>query len=225
MSASIAVVRNTAGTPRSFLSNAGTVMEHGKPHFRYWIAAMFLPTGTKKSLSTEELRRQSGHRRYRLIRETGYKLRDMGECAEHCLLADQMELDEGFLAIGFSEDERDEPLERGHDSQRKDNVIVMAESASSEEDFKKVKSAKTVGCLKMQVIPDLKSEIITGITGGQLKPSVELATDDTTSYVNFGKHAVATKGRHFRQKGCQILPAVGAHCHRKRQEDAVGCSS
>lgn len=43
---------------------SGSVMEHYKLPFRYWIAAMFLLTSTKKSFSTEELRRQLGHKRY-----------------------------------------------------------------------------------------------------------------------------------------------------------------
>jgi hypothetical protein len=42
---------------------SGIVMEHSKLPFRYWIAAMFLLTCTKKSFSTEELRRQLGHKR------------------------------------------------------------------------------------------------------------------------------------------------------------------
>lgn len=48
---------------------SGTVMEHSKLPFRYWIAAMFLLTSTKKSFSTEEIRRQLGHKRYQPIWE------------------------------------------------------------------------------------------------------------------------------------------------------------
>lgn len=56
---------------------SGTVMEHSKLPFRYWIAAMFLLTSTKKSFSTEELRRQLGHKRYQPIWEMVCKLRDI----------------------------------------------------------------------------------------------------------------------------------------------------
>lgn len=38
---------------------SGTVVEHSKLPFRYWIATMFLLATTKKSFSTEELRRHS----------------------------------------------------------------------------------------------------------------------------------------------------------------------
>ena len=40
----------------------------------------------------------------------------------------------------------------------------------------------------MQVIPDLRSETITDIVKEQLEPSVELTTDDSTSYINFDEY-------------------------------------
>ena len=168
---------------------SGTVMEHSKLPFRYWIAAMFLLTSTKKSFSTEELRRQLGHKRYQPIWEMSNKLRDvMGKRDERYLFSGCVELDEGFFTIELPEDKRNEPLKRGHGSQKKANVLVMVESAPSGKEPKKGRPAKTVGHLKMQVIPDLKSKTITDIVGGQLKPSVELTTDDSTSYVKFDKH-------------------------------------
>lgn len=173
---------------------SGTVMEHSKLPFRYWIAAMFLLTGTKKSFSTEELRRQLGHKRYQPIWEMSNKLRDvMGKRDERYLLTDQVELDEGFFTIELPQDKRNEPLKRGHGSQRKANVLVMVESAPSVRKPKKGRPAKTVGHLKMQVIPDLKSKTITDIVKEQLKPSVGLTTDDSTSYVKFDKHVGSHK--------------------------------
>lgn len=66
----------------------------------------------------------------------------------------------------------------------------------------------------MQVIPDLKSRTIIGIAGRQLKPSVELISDDSTSYVKFGRHAcchkTATSGKEavkVSRRGCHI--AIG----------------
>lgn len=41
---------------------------------------------------------------------------------------------------------------------------------------------KVVEHLKMQVIPDLESKTITKVVKEQLEPSVELTTDDSTSY-------------------------------------------
>ncbi len=63
----------------------------------------------------------------------------------------------------------------------------------------------TVGHPKMQVIPDLKSKTITDIVGGQLKPSVELGTEDSTSHVKLQTHRLP-QDHHFRQGNCQSSP-------------------
>lgn len=168
---------------------SGTVMEHSKLPFRYWIATMFLLTGTKKSFSTEELRRQLGHKRYQPIWEMACKLRDvMGKRDNRYQLTAQVELDEGFFSIELPDEEKAKPLKRGRGSQKKAKVLVMVESSPSEEDPKQGRPSKTVRHLKMQVIPDLRSETITDIVKEQLDPSVELTTDDSTSYVKFDEH-------------------------------------
>ena len=165
---------------------SGSVMEHSKLPFRYWIAAMFLLTITKKSFSTEELRRQLGHKRYQPIWEMVCKLRDvMGKRDDRYQLTAQVELDEGFFSIELPEEEKDKPLKRGRGSQKKAKVLVMVESSPSEEAPKKGKPSKTVRHLKMQVIPNLESETITKIVKEQLETSVELTTDDSTSYIKF----------------------------------------
>lgn len=168
---------------------SGTVMEHSKLPFRYWIATMFLLMSTKKSFSTEELRRQLGHKRYQPIWEMVCKLRDvMGKRDDRYQLTAQVELDEGFFSIELPDTEKDKPLKRGRGSQKKAKVLVMIESSPSGEKPKQGRPSKTVGYLKMQVIPDLKAETITHIVKEQLEPSVELTTDDSTSYINFDEH-------------------------------------
>lgn len=83
-------------------------MEHGKLLFRYWTAAMFLLTGTKKSFSTEEIRRQLGHKRYQSVWEMVCKLRDvMGKRDGRYRLTGSMELDEGFFTVEFQEEEKE----------------------------------------------------------------------------------------------------------------------
>ena len=52
-------------------------MQNSKLPFRYWIATMFLLMSTKKSFSTEEIRRQLGHKRYQPVWEMVCKLRDV----------------------------------------------------------------------------------------------------------------------------------------------------
>ena len=143
---------------------SGTVMEHSKLPFRYWIATMFLLTCTKKSFSTEELRRQLGHKRYQPIWEMTCKLRDvMGKRDDGYQLTAQVELDESFFSVELPEEEKGKPLKRGRGSQKKAKVLVMVESSPSEKGLKKRRPSKTVKHLKMQVIPDLKSETITDI--------------------------------------------------------------
>lgn len=168
---------------------SGTVMEHSKLPFRYWIATMFLLTSTKKSFSTEELRRQLGHKRYQPIWEMVCKLRDvMGKRDERYQLTGQVELDEGFFSVELPEGEKGKPLKRGRGSQKKAKVLVMVESSPSEHATKKGRPSKTVKHLKMQVIPNLKSKTITDIVKEQLEPSVELTTDDSTAYIHFDEH-------------------------------------
>ena len=179
---------------------SGTVMEHSKLPFRYWIATMFLLTSTKKSFSTAEIRRQLGHKRYQPIWEMICKLRDvMGKRDERYLLTGSVELDEGFFTIERPEYGKDEPLKKGRGSQRKAKVLVVVESSPSTEAPKKGRPAKVVGHLKMKVIPDLGSETITDVVKEQLEPSVELTTDDSTSYVKFKElvesHQAVTSGK------------------------------
>lgn len=163
-----------------------TVMEHSKLPFRYWIATMFLLTSTKKSFSTEEIRRQLAHKRYQSIWEMVCKLRDvMGKRDARYQLTDQVELDEGFFTVERPEEEKEKPLKRGRGSQRKAKVLVMIESSPSLKSPKKGRPCKVAGHLKMQVMPDLESKTITHIVIEQLDSSVELTTDDSTSYIKF----------------------------------------
>lgn len=111
---------------------SGTVLEHSKLPFRYWIVAMFLPTSTKKFFSTEKIRRQLGHKRYQPIWEMVCKLRDvMGKRDECYRLTGSVELDDDFLTVELEEEEKNKPLKRGRGSQRKAKILVMVESSSS----------------------------------------------------------------------------------------------
>ena len=139
---------------------SGTVMQNSKLPFRYWIATMFLLMSTKKSFSTEEIRRQLGHKRYQPVWEMVCKLRDvMGKRDAQYSLDGQVELDDGFFTTERPEEEKDTPLKRGRGSQKKSKVVVMVES-----------------------------ETVTDVAKKHLEPSVELTTDDSTSYHKLGEH-------------------------------------
>ena len=157
---------------------SGTVMQCSKLPFRYWFVTMHLLTCTKKSFSTEELRRQLGHKRYQPIWEMVNKLRDvMGKRDNKYQLSGQMELDDAFFSTEIPQDQKDKPMKRGRGSQSKSKVLVMAESTFVDAP-KKGHKPKSVKHIKMQVINDLKSNTITNIVKEQVEKSAQLITDD-----------------------------------------------
>jgi len=167
---------------------SGTVMQSSKLPFRYWFVTMHLLTCTKKSFSTEELRRQIGHKRYQPIWEMVNKLRDvMGKRDNKYQLSGQMELDDAFFSSEIPKDQKDKPLKRGRGSQSKTKVLVMAESTFVD-DPKKGHKSKSVNHIKMQVINNLKSNTITNIVKEQVDKSAQLITDDSTSYYKLKEH-------------------------------------
>jgi len=167
---------------------SGTVMQSSKLPFRYWFVTMHLLTCTKKSFSTEELRRQLGHKRYQPIWEMVNKLRDvMGKRDNKYQLSGQMELDDAFFSTEIPQDQKDKPMKRGRGSQSKSKVLVMAESTFVDAP-KKGHKPKSVKHIKMQVINDLKSNTITNIVKEQVEKSAQLITDDSTSYFKLKEH-------------------------------------
>ena len=87
----------------------------------------------------------------------------MGKRDGRYQLTAQVEPDEGFFSIELSDEEKSKPLKRGRSSQKKAKVLVTIESSPSEEASKQGRPSKTVGHLKMQIIPNLRSETITDI--------------------------------------------------------------
>lgn len=68
---------------------------------------MFPLMGTKKYFSTEEIRRQLGHKRYQPIWKMACKLRDVMEKRyERYLLTSSVEPDKGFFTVELEEGER-----------------------------------------------------------------------------------------------------------------------
>ena len=110
-------------------------MENSKLPFRYWYIAMHLMTATKKGISTLELQKQLGHKRYQPIWEMVHKLRSvMGQRDSQYKLESVVEMDEGFFKSHPEEQEDDDqPLKRGRGSQAQAKVLVMVESEEVEE--------------------------------------------------------------------------------------------
>ncbi len=165
---------------------SGTVMHSSKLPLCYWFISMHLLTATKKSFSAVELQRQLGHKRYQPIWEMLHKLRSIMNLRDGKYdLFGTVELDEGFFTTTVEGDKKEEKKKRGRGSQSKTAVLVMAESQTSDnpQASKKYSTYKSVGHIKMIVIPDLKAETETNVIKENVNKESELVTDASTSYV------------------------------------------
>ena len=173
---------------------SGTVMQGCKLPAFDWFVAMFLIAGTKRAISTLKVQRQLGRKRYQPVWEMMHKLRDVtGKRDGLCRLSDQVELDEGFFTTETPDSEKGHPLKRGHGSQRKTAVPVMAESSvPADMPAKKYSTCKKVGHIRMTVIPDLKA----ATEEDRIKRSVdakakaEATTDAAGSYSTLVRNGV-----------------------------------
>jgi len=162
---------------------SGTVMQNSKLPLLYWFFAIHLLTATKKSFSTREIQHQLGHKRYQPIWEMIHKLRSvMGKRDDSYELTGSVEIDDGFFSTQMPEDEKDKQLKRGRGSQKKTAVLVMVESKES--DNKQGKS-RSVGHLKMKVLPDMSSDSATDIATDAISLDGKLLSDASTSYHQF----------------------------------------
>ena len=176
------------------LLRSGTVMQGSHLPVRDWFAAMFLLTATKRAISTKEIQRQIGRKRYQPVWEMVHKLRDvMGKRDGGCPLHGDMEVDEGFFSTETPEEQKDCPLKRGRGSQRKTSVLVMAESCLPKMPPAKMYSTpKSVGHIKMQVIDDFKASAITGKIKQGTDGNADVTTDGFSSYASLEKNGVAS---------------------------------
>ena len=129
---------------------------------RYGFITMHLLTSPKKSFSAAEPKRQLGHKNYMPIWAMLHKLRNaMGKRDAEYKVFGMVEPDEGFFSAEIPDSEKDKPLKRGHGSQKKTKVLVLAETAGGTPTKKSDKPAKAKH-IKMIVIDNLKSETIDG---------------------------------------------------------------
>lgn len=164
---------------------ANTVMHGSLLPLRYWFITMHLLTSTKKSFSAAELQRQLGHKNYMPIWAMLHKLRNaMGKRDAEYTVCGMVELDEGFFSTEAPDSEKGEPLKRGHGSQKKTKVLVLAETADGTPAKKSGKPTK-VKYIKMFVIDNLKSKTIDGKVKMYVNPDSTITSDDSKSYTNF----------------------------------------
>lgn len=164
---------------------AGTVMHASKLPFYYWFFGMHILTCSKKSVSAKEVQRQLGHKRYQPIWEMMHKLRlVMGLRDMNYRLADEVELDEGYFETVTEGRNPDEPLKRGRGSQKQTAVLVAAESAEVEDEYrtKKYSTDKKVRFIKMKVIDSLEKDTISQEVGRIIEEESKVVTDKNNSY-------------------------------------------
>ena len=104
----------------------------------------------------------------------------MGRRDNEYKLLGSIELDEGFFSTQYN---GEEPLKKGRGSQAKTKVLVMTESEPSEDSKMAIK--KSVGHIKMIVIPNLKAQTIDTEVTENIDSDASLTTDDSTSYAHF----------------------------------------
>lgn len=137
------------------------VMHSFQIPFRYWFVTMYLLTFTKKSFSVVELHRQLGYKYYEPIWKMLLKLRlPKGKKVGQYRLSGQIGLDEGFFSTKDKPEEIDKPGKRVRGNQKKIKALVIAESKEVEGKSTRKRKTRNVRFIKMQVIPDLKAEII-----------------------------------------------------------------
>jgi hypothetical protein len=91
--------------------------------FRYWFIVIYLLTSTKKYFSSAELQRQLGHKYYEPIWSMLHKLRQiMGKRDEVYALSRIM--DDGSFSTETNQDEKNKPLKRGRESQKKAKCLL-----------------------------------------------------------------------------------------------------
>ena len=161
---------------------AGTVMHGSKLPFRWWFITIHLLTATKHTFSAAEIQRQLGAKRYQPVWEMVHKIRTvMGTRDAEYNLAGFIELDEAFFTTETPSEKKGKKLKQGSGSERKAEVLVMAESEEVENP-KAGRKAKKVGHIKMLMIPDLKMTTIFRNTVKNVETDVHITMDMSHSH-------------------------------------------
>ena len=184
--------------------------------FRYWFIAIHWLTSTGKSFSASELQRQLGHSTYNPIWAMLHKLRQaMGVRDASYRLTEVVELDEEFFSTETPDDEKDKSIKRGRGSQKKSEVLVMAESIPVEGSYlPKGGKPRKVRYIKMFVIEDLKSSTLYEKVVESIECQSMIDTDNSNSYTNFKLLVKEHRPQVIPSKEVGKLLPWGAHCHQ-----------
>lgn len=108
----------------------------------------------------------------------------MGQRDAQYPLSGEIELDDGFFTVDSEEYDANAPRRRGRGSEAKARVLVMAESKEVSHPTRR-DVTRSVGYVKMQVIPNLRAETIDEVVMDSMEQESQLITDGSTSYTHF----------------------------------------
>ncbi len=164
---------------------SGTVMHDSKLPLRTWYMCMALMSMTKKAMSAHEMRRQLGMKRYEPVWLMMRKIRKaMGQRDERYTLTDMVEMDEAYFTTATPSGTK---LKRGKGSQRKQNVMVMAESVPLE-NIKTGKKSRQCRFFKMKVLQKGDANSVKGIVKDSIDEKTLVFSDKAKSYVDIAEY-------------------------------------
>jgi hypothetical protein len=163
---------------------SGTVMHDSKLPLRTWYMCMALMSMTKKPMSAHEMRRQLSMKRYEPVWLMMRKIRRaMGQRDERYRLIDMVEMDEAYFTTATPSGTK---LKRGKGSQRKQDVMVMAESVPLE-DLKTGKKSRYCRFFKMKVLKKGDAHSVNGTVQESIDEKTLVFSDKAKSYVDIAQ--------------------------------------
>lgn len=178
---------------KSISLKSGTVMENSNLPFKSWLYCMKYMTMTKKGISSKEMQRLLGFKRYEPVWYMMHKLRAvMGKRDDLYTLSESIEIDEGFFESTSATTQdpenndanEDENEKRGRGSSKQAKVLVMVESkdvVQANEKYKH-KTNKKVGFLKMKLMSDLTMKSINNQVESAIDNRAEVLSDGYRGY-------------------------------------------
>ncbi|MFN6076684.1 MAG: IS1595 family transposase [Fluviicola sp.] len=163
---------------------SGTIMHKTKIDFQTFYLCMTLMSSFKKGISACEMQRQLGHKRYTTVWTLMHRIREaMGQRDDRYKLEGTVELDEAYMAHTLK---KNTELKRGRGSQRKQNVVVAAESTPLE-DIETGEKSSHFRYAKMKMLNSHEASEINQLVMNNIEKKSDLITDKSTSYEDFSK--------------------------------------
>ena len=164
---------------------SGTILQSSKLPYKYWYVVAHLMSSTKKGFSAHEVQRQLGHNRYEPIWLMMRKVRSaMGNAERSSVLKGMVEMDEAYIST-HTPKKLKERLKRGKGSQKKQKIMVMAESFPLENN--KGITSKFCGQFSMQVNKSELKDAVNEMVSKTINSKTILFTDMAKSYVDLNK--------------------------------------